>query len=88
MSMADLHACGARPRGSGRAATLGVAEGLALAAAPTFAIMAVLTALDATPDALCGAMHASPLSGMAPMYWLMAAFHVAPWLKLVARQRA
>jgi hypothetical protein len=30
---------------------------------------------------------ASPLSGMAPMYWLMSAFHVGPWLKLVSGGR-
>jgi hypothetical protein len=24
-----------------------------------------------------------PLNGMAPMYWLMSAFHLAPWLRLI-----
>jgi hypothetical protein len=60
---------------------------LSLAAAPTFAIMALLTASlrDDPPDMLCAAaQHASPLSGMAAMYWLMSAFHLAPWLKPIS----
>ena len=54
---------------------------LALAAAPTFAIMALLTAAlgSGAPDILCSAMHgASPLGGMVPMYVLMSTFHSAP----------
>jgi hypothetical protein len=59
------------------------ANWLCLAAAPTFAIMALLTA--GPPDTLCAAAQpASPLSGMAAMYWLMSAFHAAPWLKLIS----
>jgi hypothetical protein len=68
-------------------AARGVANWLRLAAAPTFAIMALLTAFPGTgaPDVLCAAaQHASPLSGMAAMYWLMSAFHSAPWLKLIS----
>jgi hypothetical protein len=64
-----------------------VANWLRLAAAPTFAIMALLTAFPGVgpPDMLCAAtQHASPLSGMAAMYWLMSAFHSAPWLKLIS----
>jgi hypothetical protein len=30
---------------------------------------------------------ASPLGGMVPMYLLMSAFHLAPWLKLISRRR-
>jgi hypothetical protein len=63
---------------------------LSLAAAPTFAIMALLTAVldGGAPDMLCSAMqHASPLSGMVPMYVLMSAFHLAPWLKLISGPR-
>ena len=62
-----------------------VARGLSLAAAPTFAVMAVLTLLPGgMPDPLCAAgQEASPLSGMTAMYLLMSAFHAAPWLKLV-----
>jgi hypothetical protein len=49
--------------------------------------MALLTALPGggPQDLLCAAeQHASPLSGMAAMYWLMSAFHSAPWLKLIS----
>jgi hypothetical protein len=63
------------------------ANWLCLAAAPTLAIMALLTAFPGggPPDMLCAvAQHASPLSGMAAMYWLMSAFHLAPWLKLIS----
>ena len=72
---------------SGRAAAIGAADFLYLAAAPTFAIMALLTAVwgGGSPDALCSG--ASPLSGMVPMYLLMAAFHLAPWLKLISNRR-
>jgi hypothetical protein len=62
---------------------------LCLAAAPTFAIMALLTAFlrSGPPDMLCAAaQHASPLNSMAAMYWLMSAFHSAPWLKLISRR--
>ena len=61
---------------------------LSLAAAPTFAIMAVLTAAIGSGDALCSAAGASPLGGMVPMYLLMSAFHSAPWLKLISRRRS
>jgi hypothetical protein len=67
------------------------AKWLCLAAAPTFAIMALLTALPGAgvPDMLCAAaQHASPLSGMAAMYWLMSVFHSAPWLKLISSRRS
>jgi hypothetical protein len=72
---------------SGQAAALGVASGLSLAAAPTFAIMALLTsAFGSGPaDAICTAAHASALGGMVAMYLLMSAFHLAPWLRLIAR---
>ena len=60
------------------------ADGLRLAASPTFAVMALLTA-GAPADMICSAAHASPLSGMAPMYLLMSAFHAGPWLRLLSR---
>ena len=66
---------------------LGVADRLSLAAAPTFAVMALFTAvLGGGPlDMLCSAApDASPLTGMVPMYVLMSAFHAAPWLKLIS----
>jgi hypothetical protein len=75
----------------GAAAALGIAKWLSLAAAPTFAIMALLTGvLGAGPPAmLCSAAQdASPLGGMVPMYLLMGAFHLAPWLKLISRRRS
>ena len=34
-------------------------------------------------DALCSTAGASPFGGMVPMYLLMSAFHLAPWLKLI-----
>jgi hypothetical protein len=57
------------------------ADWLCLAAAPTFAIMALLAAFPGggPPDMLCAAaQHASPLSGMVAMYWLMSAFTRRP----------
>jgi len=77
--------------GSCNAAALGAADWLSLAAAPTFAIMAVLTGVvgGRLPDMLCSAAQdASPLSGMVPMYLVMSAFHSAPWLKLIAGRRS
>lgn len=66
-----------------------VAGWLSLAAAPAFAIMALLTAADGGPtDILCGAATgSSPLGGMVPMYVLMSVFHAAPWLRLISRRR-
>jgi hypothetical protein len=63
---------------------------LSLAAAPTFAMMALLTgaAGGSAPDILCAAAHdASPLGGMVPMYLLMCVFHLMPWLKLISGRR-
>jgi hypothetical protein len=60
---------------------------LSLAAAPTFATMALLSAVpgDGAIDAFCSGTGASWLGGMIPMYLLMSAFHFAPWLKLIAK---
>jgi hypothetical protein len=66
------------------------AEWLSLAAAPTFALMALLTAIlgGGAAEAICSAMpDAWPLGGMAPMYLLMSLFHAAPWLKRIAGRR-
>jgi hypothetical protein len=72
------------------AASPGAAGWLGLAAAPTFAVMALLTSMPGGgADMMCSAAHgASPLSGMVPMYVLMSAFHSAPWLKLISRRRS
>jgi hypothetical protein len=78
----------ANGRHGGAATALGAADWLSLAAAPSFAIMALLTGAFGGPaDVLC-LQGASPLSGMAPMYALMSAFHSAPWLKLLSRRAA
>ena len=72
--------------GIGRAPALGAVDWLYLAAAPTFAAMALLTRVfgSGAVSMLCsGGVEASPLSGMVPMYVLMSVFHSAPWLRLV-----
>ncbi len=60
---------------------------LSLAATPTFALVALIAAVHdgGMPDIMCGA-GASPLSGMVTMYLLMSAFHLGPWLRLLARR--
>lgn len=71
--------------------TTRAARWLSLGAAPTFALMAVLTGVidHGAPEMLCSAMsQTSALSGMVPMYVLMSVFHVAPWLKLIAGWRS
>ena len=87
--MSELHAArqnsGALDGENRSAARMTAADVLYLAAAPTFAIMALLTGVlgGGSPDALCSTAGVSPLSGMLPMYLLMSAFHLAPWLKTV-----
>jgi hypothetical protein len=68
----------------------GAIHWLSLAAAPTFAVMAVLAAVsNSPPQMLCSAgIGSSPFSGMVPMYLLMSLFHSAPWLKHLASGRA
>lgn len=66
-------------------------KAISLAAAPTFAIMALLTGISGgTPhDVVCSAAQgASPVGGMVWMYMLMSAFHSAPWLKLISVWRS
>ena len=72
------------------AAALGAVGWLGLAAAPTFAVMALLTCVPSGgADMMCSAAHGvSPLSGMVSMYVLMSAFHSTPWLKLISRRRS
>jgi len=76
---------------SRNAAGLGAADWLSLAAAPAFAIMALLTGVfgGGPLDRLCSAAKdALPLSGMVLMYLLMSAFHSAPWLRLFSGRRS
>ncbi|AGB45529.1 hypothetical protein Mesau_03155 [Mesorhizobium australicum WSM2073] len=68
----------------------GIADWLCLAAAPTFAVMALLSRLHGG-DGTMLCMGASPLagsilSGMPAMYLLMSAFHLAPWLRVMSRR--
>jgi hypothetical protein len=80
-----IHA--ASPFENGNSSNLGPADWLCLAAAPSFAIMAMIAGAGDGPD-VCSAMHgASSLSGMVPMYVLMSAFHSTPWLTLIAKRR-
>jgi hypothetical protein len=57
---------------------------LGLAASPTFALMAWISANDA--EAMMGspAHGVLPIGGMAWMYLLMSLFHLSPWLGLVS----
>lgn len=58
------------------------ARWLGLAASPTFALMALITATDPSRPALCGGAGIVPVDGMVAMYALMSLFHLAPWLGL------
>jgi hypothetical protein len=72
-------------------AALRVADGLSFGAAPTFVFMATIAGIfGGDPhELLCSvAPHSSVLSGMAPMYVLMSAFHSTPWLKLISHWRS
>jgi hypothetical protein len=65
----------------------GASDWVCLAAAPSFAVIALLTGLfggGAQAMSCMGAHDASPLSGMTFMYMLMSAFHSAPWLKRIS----
>ena len=91
MSEAEIRgrARGAIRDENGNGDALGATDWICLAATPTFAIMALLTAVPdgGSPDMLCSAAAGSPLGGMVPMYLLMSAFHSAPWLKLISNRR-
>src|SRR5262249_54716353 len=90
MSKLEAAMCGSDDaRADGNVTTFSAADVLYLAAAPTFAIMALVTGLPGgSADAVCAAMGTSSLGGMMPMYLLMSAFHLAPWLKLLAGRRS
>jgi len=70
------------------AAVSALTHALYLAAAPTFAVMAVLTYMSGgNADMMCSGAHGAwRLSGMVPMYALMSAFHSGPWLKWIVRR--
>jgi hypothetical protein len=73
----------------GAAAARARADWLSLAAMPTFATMALVTShLGAGAEPFCSAEHGSLLSGMAPMYLMMGAFHSGPWLRLLSGRRS
>ena len=58
---------------------------LCLAAAPTFAIMAIVAITSSGADMVCSAMHDGfPVDGMTTMYLLMCVFHLPPWLRLMS----
>jgi hypothetical protein len=88
--MSEISTGGAIHHESGRTAAL-AADWLCLAAAPAFAIMALLTGVlgGGQMAMMCAtAQDASPLSGMVPMYLLMSAVHSAPWLRLISSRRS
>ncbi len=62
------------------------ADWLCLAAAPAFALMALLAGVldSSSPDLLCSTSRSSPWSGMVVMYALMSLFHTVPWLRLIS----
>jgi hypothetical protein len=65
------------------------ADWLGLAAAPAFAMMALITVcLGGGMEPLCSPAGASPFNGMVPMYLLMSAVHSVPWLRLIASRRS
>lgn len=76
-------------RSSDHGASRSAVDWLCLAAAPTFAIMALLTAFVGGPDMICSSANETlPFSGMTVMYFLMGVFHSAPWIRLIASRRS
>jgi hypothetical protein len=63
-----------------------VVDWLALAATPTFALMAVMTT-GSHAMALCAPVSGVlPIDSMTAMYLLMSLFHLPPWLTLARRR--
>lgn len=84
------HACCGEPEAAPASrvdVAAAAADGLAFAAMPVFALLALWTAFAGDRSGmLCIEMRdASPLNGMALMYGLMSAFHATPWLKAISR---
>jgi len=66
-------------------AAASIADWLCLAAAPTFAIMTVVSMAGGGADMICSAMQGVfPMDGMTTMYLLMCVFHLPPWLRLTS----
>lgn len=62
---------------------------LGFAAAPTFALMAGIAAVNSQGMAMCSAATPlAPLDEMVLMYLLMSVFHLSPWLRLLSRRRS
>jgi hypothetical protein len=61
---------------------------LALFAAPTFAVMGLLSAtVELHQPAFCSELISGGHSrGMAAMYALMSVFHLRPWVRLIAKR--
>jgi len=89
--VSDSHDAGAEQAAchDSRNTSNGASDLLALAAAPTFACMAVLTGLPGGDPMgmLCSAQGGWSWSGMALMYGLMSVFHARPWLGWIAARR-
>lgn len=77
-----------RPGDPPRTVAPGAVDVLALAAAPTFALMAIAT--GTSPEmVLCSTGPGSlPIDDMTAMYLLMSLFHLPPWLRLARRTGA
>ncbi|MFC3324394.1 hypothetical protein [Mesorhizobium cantuariense] len=86
--MSDIHSrAGGVSSENIDASSLGITDWLCLAAAPTFALMALLSCLQGG-DAAMLCMGSSPLTGMPAMYLLMSAFHLVPWLRVISGRQA
>jgi hypothetical protein len=57
---------------------------LGLAASPTFALMAWISASDMQAMICASGPGILPVGGMTFMYLLMSFFHLSPWLKLAS----
>ncbi|MGE0232508.1 MAG: hypothetical protein AB7O39_04455 [Flavobacteriaceae bacterium] len=75
-------------KGTGGLSRLTDARGwLGLAASPTFAAMACVSASGAGAATCMAVPGALPVDGMVLMYLLMSLFHLSPWLKLASGRR-
>ena len=68
---------------------VGAVDWLGFAAAPTFALMAGVSAVSSSGTTICSVAWLSPpLNEMVPMYLLMSLFHLSPWLKFLSHRRS